>query len=161
MDLDAFFKEVGINEYAIVRIEDLSDADRSGPLHLVPSARSVIVFGTEIPVPVYEAPPREKTQKMLRIAESLDRTAARLADVLIAENFRSAVVPRVLPLRVESGRIQGIVRLKRIAALGGLGTIGKSTLLISPRHGTRLAFSGIVTENGGRSLKNPAGRGFL
>jgi len=36
MDLDAFFKEAGINEYAIVRIEDLSDADRSGPLNSCP-----------------------------------------------------------------------------------------------------------------------------
>jgi epoxyqueuosine reductase QueG len=160
MDIDAFFKEVGIDEYSIVRIEDLPDTDRSGPLHLVPSARSVIVFGMEIPVPVYEAPPREKTQKMLQIVESLDRTAARLADRLIAENFRSAVVPLFLPLRVESEGIQGIVRLKRIAALGGLGTIGKSTLLISPRYGTRLAFSGIVTEMEAGLLKTSLSADF-
>ena len=163
MDIDAFFKEVGIDEYSIVRIEDLPDTDRSGPLHLVSSARSVIVFGMEIPVPVYEAPTREKTQKMLQIVESLDRTAARLADRLIAENFRSAVVPLFLPLRVEFGEIQGIVRLKRIAALGGLGTIGtigKSKLLISPRHGTRLAFSGIVTEMEAGLLKTSLAADF-
>jgi hypothetical protein len=28
MDIDAFFKEDGIDEYAIVRLEDLPDADR-------------------------------------------------------------------------------------------------------------------------------------
>jgi len=36
MDLDAFFMEEGIDEYTIVRIEDLQDADRSGLLHLIP-----------------------------------------------------------------------------------------------------------------------------
>jgi epoxyqueuosine reductase QueG len=96
MDLGAFFREEGNEEYVIVRLEDLPDADRSGPLHLIPCARSVITFGMEIPVPVYEAPPREKNQKMLRIAETLDRTALRLADYLSAENFRSAVVPLFL-----------------------------------------------------------------
>ena len=155
MDLDAFFKEEGIFEYAIVRFEDLPDADRSGPLHLIPSACSVIVFGTQIPAPVYEAPLKEKTQKMLRIAESLDLTAVRLAGHLNAEQFRSAIVPLFLPLQVESGRVQGIVRLKRIAALGGLGTIGRSTLLISPRHGTRLALSGVVTEMDAGLSKTP------
>ena len=63
MDRDVFFMEEGIHEYTIVRIKDLQDADRSCPLHHNPSARSVIVFGTEIPSPVYEAPPKEKTKK--------------------------------------------------------------------------------------------------
>jgi epoxyqueuosine reductase QueG len=125
-----FFLVDGIDEFTIVGIENQPDTDRSGPLHLLPAARSVIVFGREIPIPVYKLPPGEKTQKMLHIAETLDSTAARLADLLIAENFRSAVVPLFLPVRVVSGRIQGIVRMKQIAALGGLGMIGKNTILI-------------------------------
>ena len=155
MDLKAFFLKEGIDQYSIVRVEDLPDSDRPGPLHLVPTARSVIVFGTEIPVPVFELPSHEKTQKMLQIAESLDCTAARLADLMAAENFRSAIVPLYLPLRMESGRVQGIVRLKQIAVLGGLGTIGKSSLLISPRYGTRLVLSGIVTEMEAGHFKTP------
>ena len=143
MDLDAFFKEEGIFEYAIVRFEDLPYTDRSGPLHLIPSACSVIVFGTTIPAPVYEALPKEKTQKMLRIAESLDLTAVRLAGRLNAEQFRSAIVPLSLPLQVESGRVQGIVRLKQIAALSGLGTIGRSTSLYHPATGPGLYSPGL------------------
>jgi epoxyqueuosine reductase len=146
MDVEAFLKAEGVDEYVVVRIDDLPDADRSDLRCLVPGARSIIVFGTEIPVPVYEMAPREKTREMLRIAESLDRTAARLVNFLNAENFRSVRVPLYLPLRVESGRIRGIVRLKQIAARGGLGTIGKSSLLISPQYGNRLVLSGVVTE---------------
>ena len=74
-----FFLVEGIDEFTIVGIENLPDGDRSGPLHLLPSARSVIVFGREIPIPVYKLPSHgKKTQKMLHIAETLDRTAARL-----------------------------------------------------------------------------------
>ena len=90
-------------KYAIVRFEDLPDADRSGPLHLIPSACSVIVFGTQIPAPVYEALPKEKTQRMLRIAESLDLTAVRLAGYLNAEQFRSAIAPCSCPFRWSPG----------------------------------------------------------
>jgi epoxyqueuosine reductase QueG len=139
MDIDVFFQAEAITEYSIVSIEDLPGPDQAGPLHLLPGARSVIVFGAEIPAPCYDLPPDEKTQNMLRIAELLDRTAARLVDRLTAENSRSAGVPLFLPLCIKSGQVQGIVRLKHIASCGGLGTIGKSTILLSPRHGTRLA----------------------
>jgi epoxyqueuosine reductase QueG len=90
---------------------------------------------------------------MLQIAESLDRTATRLADLLGAESFSSVVVPLFFPLRIESGRVHGIVPLKCIAAYGGLGIIGKSTLLISPRYGNRLTLSGVVTEMDGERKK--------
>jgi epoxyqueuosine reductase len=160
MEIDTFFQEEGINEYSIVRIEDLPVPDPSGPLDLVPGARSVIVFGAEVPVPYYDLPPHEKTKNMLRIAELLDRTAARLVDRLVAENFRSAVVPLFLPLCVKSGQVQGIVRLKHVASCGGLGTIGKSTILLSPRYGTRLALSGVVTAMEGDSPKISPGQNF-
>jgi epoxyqueuosine reductase QueG len=153
MDLEAFFREDGISEYATVRVADLPETDRSGPLSLVPHARSIIVFGKEVPAPVYVSSPVEKTRKMLQIAESLDRTATRLADLLGAESFSSVVVPLFFPLRIESGRVHGIVPLKCIAAYGGLGIIGKSTLLISPRYGNRLALSGVVTEMDGERKK--------
>ncbi len=76
MDIDVFFQAEAITEYSIVSIEDLPGPDQAGPLHLLSGARSVIVFGAEIPVPCYDLPPHEKTQNMLRIAELLDRTAA-------------------------------------------------------------------------------------
>ena len=146
MDVDSFFQAEGITEYSIVRIKDLPLADQSGPLHLVPGACSVIVFGSEIPVPYYDLPPQEKTRNMLRIAELLDGTADRLVAHLAAEKFRSAGVPFFLPLCVKSGQVQGIVRLKQVASCGGLGTPGKSTILLSPRYGARLVLSGVVTE---------------
>ncbi|MCK9278250.1 MAG: 4Fe-4S binding protein, partial [Methanoculleus sp.] len=107
--------------------------------------RSVIVFGKEVPVPVYRMPQKEKTQQMLRIAESLDNAAVRLAGRLDAEHIPARPVPLYLPVRVVDGRVQGIVRLKHIAAAGGLGEIGKNTVLLTPRFGPRLLMSGVVT----------------
>ena len=161
MDLDAFFKEVGINEYAIVRIEDLSDADRSGPLNLVPSARSVIVFGTEIPVPVYEAPPREKTQKMLRIAESLDRTAPRHADLLICRKFPLRCCP---PVPAPAGGVREDTGHSPAETNSCAGRTWHNRQEYTPHITTAWNPAGILRDchrNGGMSLKNPAGRGFL
>ena len=57
MDLDAFFREEGIEEYAIVGLKTCRMPTPVGPLHLIPCARSVIVFGMEIRFLSMRAPP--------------------------------------------------------------------------------------------------------
>jgi len=129
----------------VILIDALPDADRAAVLQFLPAAQSVIVFGKEVPVPVHRMPRGEKTREMLRIAESLDDTALRLADLLNAEHIPARPVPLYLPVRVVDGRVQGVVRLKQIAAAGGLGEIGKNTLLLNRRFGSRLLLAGVVT----------------
>jgi epoxyqueuosine reductase QueG len=105
----------------------------------------VIVFGKEVPVPVYKMLPKEKTREMLRIAEALDNTAIHLAGRLEAEQIPALPVPLYLPLRIAEGKIQGVVRLKQVAAAGGIGSQGLNSVLLSPRFGPRLLLSGVVT----------------
>jgi epoxyqueuosine reductase QueG len=105
----------------------------------------VIVFGKEVPVPVYRMPPKEKTRGMLRVAEALDNTAVKLAGLLEAEQIPALPVPLYLPVRIADGKVQGFVRLKQVAAAGGLGSLGKNTVLFNPRFGPRLLLSGVVT----------------
>jgi len=145
MDLAAFFENEGVDVFSRVGVEALPDADRASVLQFFPAARSVIVFGKEVPVPVYRMPQKEKTQQMLRIAESLDNAAVRLAGRLDAEQIPSLPIPLYLPVRIVDGKVQGVVRLKHIAAAGGLGEIGKNTVLLTPRFGPRLLMSGVVT----------------
>jgi ferredoxin len=71
----------------VILIEPLPDADRAAVLQFLPAARSVIVFGKEVPVPVHRMPPGEKTREMLRIAESLDDTALQFAGLFEAEHI--------------------------------------------------------------------------
>ncbi|MDD3856882.1 MAG: 4Fe-4S binding protein [Methanoculleus sp.] len=145
MDLAAFFEDEGVDVYCSVGIEDLPGVDRSSVLQFLPAARSVIVFGKEVPIPVYRMPPGEKTREMLRIAESLDSSAVRLTGLLNAEQIPARPVPLYLPVRLDDGKVQGVVRLKQIAAAGGLGEIGKNTLLLNRRFGPRLLLGGVVT----------------
>lgn len=145
MDLPSFFQEQGVDVFSEVSVDALSDKDRSSVREFFPGARSVIVFGREVPVPVYRMPAREKTRKMVRIAESLDSSAVRLAALLETEGIPARPVPLYLPVRIADGRIQGVVRLKQVAAAGGLGSPGRSTVLLSPRFGPRLLLGGVVT----------------
>jgi len=145
LDLKVFFKEQGIDVFSEVSLDNLSDADRSSVVHFFPAAQSVIVFGKEVPVPVYRMPPKEKTRGMLRIAEGLDNTAVRLTGRLEAEEVTAKPVPLYLPVKIANGKIQGVVRLKQVAAAGGLGSQGRNTVLLNPRFGPRLLLSGVVT----------------
>jgi len=90
-------------------------------------------------------PPRQKTRKMLRIAEGLDESASRLAALLNADRIPAIPVPLYLPVMLADGRVQGIVRLKHIAVAGKLGKLGVNSVLFNPRYGPRLLLSGVVT----------------
>jgi epoxyqueuosine reductase QueG len=161
LDLATFFHEQGIDVFAEVSIDDLSEEDRASVMQFFPAALSVIVFGKDVPVSVYQMSPRQKTQEMLRIAEALDNTAISLAARLEAERVPAKPVPLYLPVRIVDGRVQGVVRLKQVAAAGGLGSLGRNTVLLSPRFGPRLLLSGVVTGRRvqeSRQAKSSAGR---
>lgn len=145
MDLKTFFREEGVDVFSEVAIADLPDTERKSAVQMLPSARSVIVFGKEVPVQAYRAIPGEKTRVMLRIAEELDNSAVLLARLLNNGGTSALSVPLYLPVRMQDGRVQGVVRLKQVAEAGRLGSTGKSSILLSPRYGSRLLLSGVVT----------------
>jgi epoxyqueuosine reductase QueG len=145
LDLTLFFQEQGIDVFSEVSLDDLSDEDKSSVMQFFSAARSVIVFGKEVPVPVYQMPPQEKTKGMLGVAETLDNTAVRLAALLEKNQVPAKPVPLYLPVRIVDGKVQGVVRLKQVAAAAGLGSQGKNTVLFNPRFGPRLLLSGVVT----------------
>jgi epoxyqueuosine reductase QueG len=147
VDLTTFFQEQGVDVFSEISIDTLPDKDRSSVVHFFPDARFVIVFGKEVPAPVYLMPPKEKTREMLRIAEGLEETAFRLTALLEGEHIPALPVPLYLPVRISGGRVQGVVRLKQVAAAGGLGSSGCNTVLLSPRFGPRLLLDGVVTAN--------------
>jgi epoxyqueuosine reductase QueG len=153
LDLKLFFEEQGIEVCSEVSLDNLSEEDRSSVVQFFPSARSVIVFGREVPVPVYRLPPKEKTRGMLRIAEDLDNIAVVLAARLNEELVPAKPVPLYLPVRIADGKVQGVVRLKQVAAAGGLGSLGMNTVLLHPRFGPRLLLSGVVTGGGARESR--------
>ena len=145
MDLTLFFKEQGIDVFAEVSLDNLSEEDKASVVQFFPKAQSVIVFGKEVPVSVYRMQKKEKTRGMLEVAEALDNTAKKLAALLEKNQVPAKPVPLYLPVRLTDGKVQGLVRLKPVAAAAGLGSIGKNTVLFNPRFGPRLLLSGVVT----------------
>jgi epoxyqueuosine reductase QueG len=145
LDLALFFKEQGIDVFSEVSLHNLSDEDKASLVEFFPAAQSVIVFGKEVPVSVYRMPAKEKTTGMLLVAETLDNTARKLAALLEKNQVPAKPVPLYLPVRISEGKVQGLVRLKPVAAAAGLGTPGKNTVLFNPRFGPRLLLSGVVT----------------
>jgi len=145
MDLTTFFRDENIDAFGVIDIDSLPETDRWDVLQFFPAARSVIVFGKEVPAAAYRLPAKEKTREMVRIAEHLDAAAVRLAGMQNKENIPAKPVPLYLPVKVREGKLQGMVRLKHVAATGGLGSLGKSSVLLSPRFGPRLLLSGVVS----------------
>lgn len=145
MELDNFFSRERVDVYAQTDLAALPGCDQAHIMRMVPSARSVIVFGKEVPVSAYRKTAKEKTAVMLQIAESIDNTAVKLAGMLLDEGVSAIPVPLYLPVRVADGKVQGVVRLKQVAAAGGIGSQGMNRVLISPRYGPRLLLSGVVT----------------
>lgn len=144
-DIDPFFYREGIEVFTEVGIADIPAPDRDYVREFLPGAGSVIIFAKEIPAALYRMAPKEKTRRMLEIVEAMDETAVRLSGLLKQDGIPARVVPLYLPVTITGGTVRGLVRLKKIAAAGGLGEIGKSSLLITPQYGPRVFLSGVVT----------------
>ncbi len=144
-DIEGFFRTEGVDLFSEVVIEEVPEPDRGYILSFLPDASSVIVFAKEIPAFVYSMSHKEKTREMLVIAESLDYAAKKLSKTLNEEGIPARPVPLYLPVTITDGKVRGLVRLKQVAAAAGLGTIGKSTLLITPDFGPRVFLDAVVT----------------
>ncbi|MCQ1539403.1 hypothetical protein FTO68_10475 [Methanocalculus taiwanensis] len=162
MDLHAFFRDETIETYGEAALPSLSERDRGYVQEFFSPGESVIVLGKAVPKEAYSLSPREQTEIMLGIAEALNDTAIRLESQLTSEGIPARHIPLYLPIRIEDGRVRGVVRLKQVAAAAGLGTLGKNTLLLNPEHGPRLLLSGVVTgrsdlfnTKNGQEQKNP------
>ncbi|WOF15174.1 hypothetical protein F1737_00035 [Methanoplanus sp. FWC-SCC4] len=144
-DIDEFFKSEEILLFGEVGIEDIQNPDREYAEEFLRGAGSVIVFAKEVPASLYDLPPKEKTKRMLLIAESLDRTAKRLSSLLNKSGIAAKPIPLYLPLTITDGKVRGLIRLKQIAETAGLGERGKSSLLITKPYGPGVFLSGVVT----------------
>ncbi len=161
-DIDGFFHNEGIAVFTEVALADIPAPDHEYIGEFLPGAGSVIIFAQEIPAPVYRMPPKEKTREMLAIVEALEKTAIRLSDLFNERGIPAKPVPLYLPVTITDGTVRGLIRLKQTAAAGGLGEIGKSSLLITPQYGPRVFLSGVVTgrvipESGQKSRVVPGG----
>ncbi len=121
------------------------------PQDILASCRTVIVVGVALPRGIAAVRPEilynhannlaqaEADRIALRLAAGLERTCGGVAVSLPGDSpYEYWDAPR------KEGR--GILSMKHAAVLAGIGTLGKSTLLLSRRFGTRIDLSAVLTD---------------
>ena len=126
----------------------MSPRAECSPTEILKGCRRVIVFGKEIPRSVYIA--QNHALKFYgNIAQnyyqSMDAAAIEVATMLSREGHASVPLGAYQPLLMRGGKYWGIVSLKHAAVRAGLGTMGKSTLLLTEKFGNRLRLGGLLT----------------
>ena len=118
------------------------------PTDILADAKSVIVFGKQFPEGTFRAKSTVpytmvRNQLILR----LDTIALNLSYRIEEMGFLATPIPSSEPYEYwdSQRRRSGILSLKHAAQIAGLGSIGKNTLLISPKFGNRLWLGGLVT----------------
>jgi epoxyqueuosine reductase QueG len=147
----------GVDTFGIAAV----DATRGTPLHdsataLLGSARSIVVFGMEVfpeildlVVPekqVGEAAARELYGPHLDYLNGrLNRGLYALARTLHEGGYRALPLPsQGTPTDARFQR--GILSFKHAAEYAGLGRIGRSSLLVTPRFGPRVRLACLLTD---------------
>ena len=78
------------------------------------------------------------------VNQRLDQATSRLSSLLQSEGYRAMPVPA--SQRVNEERLCGIFSNKMAAHLAGLGWIGKSCLLVTPKAGPRVRWATVLTD---------------
>lgn len=127
--------------------------ERAGAL--LPSTKSVVVFGKEIYrevvalfKPSKEAGEAESGELMGAhsgyLSGRLTRAVHELATLFRQKGYRSLPLPAVGPS--DQRFLTSLLSYKHVAELAGLGTIGRHSLLITPEFGPRVRLACLLTE---------------
>jgi epoxyqueuosine reductase len=118
------------------------------PQSIFPEARSVIVIGLPIHLPVLETSPSIYYRELYTTVNALlDQYTYRLAGFLNEEGYPSVFVPRD-----GYGNIQVLLKNpvaffshRHAALLAGLGTFGVNNMVLTPKYGPRVRFGSVLT----------------
>lgn len=145
-ELLRFFTEHGIDDFSVINISSLSNAELDLIREMLPSVKSIIVFGKEMPLTLFKFDVKLKSYNLSQLEKYMDVVSFKLCDHLMNKGHHTVAVPTFLPIRVTQGRMKGIMSLKHAAVKAGMGSLGTNTLLISERFGNRLCLSAVLTE---------------
>jgi epoxyqueuosine reductase len=118
------------------------------PQSIFPEARSVVVIGLPIHLPVLETAPSIYYYELYRTVNTLlDQYTYRLASFLNEQGHPSVFVPRDGYGSIEALRKNPIAFFshRHAALLAGLGTFGVNNTVLTPEYGPRVRFGSVLT----------------
>lgn len=118
------------------------------PQSIYPEARSVIVIGLPISLPVLETSPSIYYRELYKTVNSLlDQYTYRLANFLNDRGFPSVFVPRdgYGSIKVLLENPIAFFSHRHAALLSGLGNFGVSNMVLTPEYGPRVRFGSVLT----------------
>jgi len=118
------------------------------PRHIFPQARSVIVLGLPVSLPVIETTPSIYYHELYRTINSLlDQYGYRLSNFLNRKGHPSVFVPRdgYGDIDVLIDNPKAFFSHKHAAFLAGLGSFGVNNTLLTKEYGPRVRFTSIFT----------------
>ncbi len=144
--------DLGADVCGIANIDRFADAPEGfHPKNIYPDCKSVIVFGLALPKGLFKVEPRliyghfnyaacpEVDQIALHTAKQIEERFGSFAVPLPADSPYEYWVP-------EKMEGHGLLSMKHAAVAAGLGTLGKSTLLLNRKYGSMLVLGAVLTD---------------
>ncbi len=121
------------------------------PEDQLPGAKAVIVFAQRLPSGSFYATPGSLGEKYYMRSwwssfRFMDVTAFKMNRFLEGEGYPSIQIPANEPMRIYNGIPRGMVSLKHMGQLAGIGSIAMNSLLVHPEHGNLLRLGGLITK---------------
>lgn len=144
--------EFGADVCGIGSIERFKNAPEGySPLDLFDKCKSVIAVGIALPKGIYEVAPRliysHFNEKASHIIDEIGYKLAK--EIENKFNCLAVPIPSDAPNEywdADKLTAKGLISMKHTAVLCGLGSIGKSSLLINRKYGNRLIIGAVLTD---------------
>ncbi len=141
---------LGADVCGIGSIKRFNDAPKGfHPLDVYSETKSVIVFGKQFSASLFEAstnvPYTFVKNESIKV---LDCISIQITTAIESKGYKAIPIPSDEPYEYwdsENKHGRGILSLKHLAKLSGIGWIGKNTLLINKKYGNRLYLGAVIT----------------
>jgi len=115
------------------------------PSEILPKAKNVVVTGLKLLNGIVETiPSRPYALQYTLLNNELNRIALKISRHLEAQGYRSVPIPAsgyMVP-----GKLVGETSHRHAAVMAGLGELGVSNLLLTPKFGPRVRLVSVITE---------------
>jgi epoxyqueuosine reductase len=143
----------GVDYFGVANLAAAADFVREQAGGALPQLPVSVSIGIVLPTEIVDMLPR-RAEKAVRVSyrthaydivnRRLDLVASEIGTVLQRKGHRA--FPVAASERVDDERICAIFSHKLAARLSGLGWIGKSCLLVTPKHGPRVRWATVLTD---------------